>query len=104
MGHISKELKEIKEKTEKKLKVAKDVWPVKNKDYYILRVERGNFAPPGFIVRVARKSYFARDTIINLLKGPYNLDLRRYEVRANKVEWFMYPGEKPNPRWGQICP
>lgn len=96
MGHTSKELKEVAKKVKEK------EYPVKNKDYYVVRVARGETAYPGWITSTQRLSQMTRARVLEYIKGPV-VD-KSEKVTFSDYRWYAYPGPRPNPKWGPVCP
>jgi hypothetical protein len=92
MGSTSKELKEIKKRA-----VKKTVDP----RYYLVRVKAGEVAPSGWLARARTKTYFTPARIEDYL------NIFREAGKAQHVyvgSWYMYPGMKPDKKWGPVCP
>lgn len=94
MGRTSKELKELKERKDAQ-------YPVEGKDYYIERVKVGDTAMSGWVGRYRKKSSFTRDNILTCLK---TVQPREKLYNPWYVHYFLYPGPKPDKKWGPVCP
>lgn len=92
MGRVSKELKEVK---------AEKPYPVQNKDYYILTFKYGDWAYPGYVTSSMRKTNLTPARIIEYLKGGAR---GKSEIVISTRRYYVYPGERPNPKWGPVCP
>lgn len=102
MGRASEELKAVKKKT----KETNDAWPVKDKDYYVLRVKRGQKIFKGWLTH--DYSPLTRGQII-LNLGEFAAGIKKPQGNGNEVAMFesryvLYPGPRPDKKWGPICP
>lgn len=95
MGRISKELKGLNDKTKT------EEWPVENKDYYVVRVHQGKTAAPGWVFRASTRSGLTKERLIIALSNPKLGALAHMPYYGM---WYVYPGAKPNKKWGPVCP
>lgn len=90
MGNISEELKEIKKRAKK---------PVETR-YHLVRMKGDETAPAGWLLRGRTKAYFSDARIEEALGNPRPGNAQRIYI----VCWYMYPGPKPDKKWGPVCP
>lgn len=94
MGRVSEELKAVKEKKEG------TEFPRENKDYYIQMHKSGETARPGWLVVKAKKSQFTREALLEgMQRNP-----AKHPQRCYRRLYFLYPGPKPDPKWGPVTP
>lgn len=98
MGRTSKELKELKEREK--------AYPALDKDYYLIRVARGNIYPPGWVFATTHRSGMHPATVAAVLKQ-YRSGTRAKQASGTCTyvgQWFMFVGPKPDKKWGPVCP
>lgn len=122
MGRVSEELKSLKkieeqklkslsmaerklEKHKKKVEKKRPAFPAKGRDYHWMEVAGPNTAPAGWILRLNSYKHLGRSDI------KYYLEMREsyplmpsQKVLVNRKFFFLYPGEAPDPKWGELCP
>jgi hypothetical protein len=92
MGNTSEELKEIKKRAKEKKKV--------DTRYHLMRVKQGEVAPAGWLSRARTKAYFSDAKIEYALTNPMPGKAQHTYIAS----WYMYPGPKPDKKWGPVCP
>lgn len=93
MGRPSKELSElIKRSEEAKL-------PVLNVDYHVVRYKGHTTIPKGWVMRRSSRNAITAEYVqVALRQGPQEA----YVVSS--AQWAVFPGPKPDKRWGPVCP
>ncbi len=93
MGRISQELKELN----KRFKA--------EERFHLIRFKAGSTVPAGWLWHAAKRAHFTADRVEAILydtaTGRRGIGERR---NASYTEWYMFPGKKPDPKWGQVCP
>jgi len=124
MGRASQELKEVMERLEKKAAEGAEKYPIRKKrvskplkvnpkavgyrlnvDYHVVKYTHGQYVPAGWLSRSVYKSYVQGGSA-----RPY-LDQHKENKAVNESTvcnalsvWYLYPGPRPNPKWGPVCP
>lgn len=102
MGRISEELKAINKKAAEKAPKVEKPAPY----YYIERVQKGGTARAGWLYSSYKRSLLTSELIKSVIEqfkdGKRILEPKRLCIYSS--EWFLYPGPKPDPRWGPVSP
>lgn len=101
MGRVDKKLKKRRASLTKK-----DRTVFEAPHYYLLKMRKGDTVPAGWIYN----SYF-RDTyteatvkqVIDQLKAGARKIVLTQSICYNP-SWYLYPGPRPDPRWGVVSP
>ena len=120
MGHRSEELKDLIKKAEEKDKapgpkptrkigvkkvVGPQEFPVENVDYWVLRQERGTMCPPGYIHYSVTRSQITK-SVIKMVFENLKSGMRKPASSRDfwTQTWLVYPGPKPDKKWGPRVP
>jgi hypothetical protein len=120
MGRVSEELKSLKKIEEDKLKalsgaekrLAKHkikkarktpVYPHLDRDYYWLKVEAPNAAPRGWVMALGTIK-ISKSDIKFYLENTTSYPGRASQKQIRGFQYYLYRGERPDPKWGELCP
>lgn len=105
MDPASEKPAKVKKPRKSRAKVMDEVYPVENKDYYVVRLDANDMCSPGWIMQSMYRSNISKDeakrALDGLKAGHRNLQPSR---SFWKRTWIVYPGERPNKKWGKVCP
>jgi hypothetical protein len=99
MSRLNKELKEISSKTKDK------EYPVENVDYHLVRVGTGQQVPQGWLSYKRLKAYWDKPTVLSYLAKYKNKEMSpQPSLMVWSSCWALYPGVRPDKRWGPVTP
>jgi hypothetical protein len=123
MGRRSEELKALMERAEEndkkgetKRAIARKIkrvqvmeklqeFPVENVDYWIWRQEKNTLCSPGFIHRASSRSQITKSVMKQVFENLKTGLVRPYQATTYWSQtWLVYPGPKPDKKWGPRCP
>lgn len=100
-------------------KTKEGAWPVEDVDYHLVRLKRGVPAYSGYLAVYQKRSSITREVMAELLTD-YEADKNKPAAeddgwlfttkpkKGGKVYpvgvWLIYPGRRPDKKWGPICP
>lgn len=101
MGSKNKEVKDLEKKA------AEKAWPVENKDYYLVRIPVGRKIPRGYLTTYQTKEE-ASKYVLALMTG-YKQGSHVPQKQDGRGPYYqsvyaVYPGVKPDKKWGPVCP
>ena len=80
--------------------------PVPNVDYYIVCYKAGDLVPRGWLQRRETKSGFTREVVSSLLVAAERRIINPCPDNKPAVNrrYYLYPGQRPDKKWGPVCP
>lgn len=102
MGRSSEELKALK-KLKKQAEALE--WPVENVDYHLVRYKKTDRINAGWLFNAYTRRELSKTTIISVFQQYKNGNRKAQQAMPCLwTGWYVYPGPKPDKKWGPVCP